>query len=142
MGRSAKQAAHLPSGDPWTLGDRLAKARKAAILNPHSQDGPGELVKLSQKELGIRCGFSQPTVVKYETGNHEVAADVLRRAVAAWALATGYSFEWLMHGTGPWYAGGPAPEPDTASDLPDRNLRYNTAGAIVPASITQLRPTG
>ena len=135
MERSAKQEAP-PLGDPWTLGDRLAKARKAAILGPPGPDGPGELIRLSQKELGVRCGFSQPTVVKYETGNHDVAPDVLRRAVAAWALATGYSFEWLMHGTGAWYAGGPTPDP--ASDVPVRGSGWNLDRAIVPAPIIPL----
>ena len=99
MGSSTQQQeAPLPSGNPWTLGDRLAKARREAREN-------GVTYKLSQDALGVKLGFDRNTVGRYEA-DRPVDDHYLARTVRLWAFATGWSYEWLMHGTGPCYADG------------------------------------
>ena len=116
MGSTAQQGAHLPNDRPWTLGDRLAKARTKARKD-------GVTYKLSQEALGERLGFSRNTVGRYEA-DQPVDDHYLARTVRLWGFTTGWSYEWLMHGTGPCYADG-TDGPDgaaTPSGLPEQGF--------------------
>ena len=116
MGSTAQQDVNLPSDDPWTLGDRLAKARKAARPAP-----------LNQTELGERLGFSKATIGRYEKNPHGVGDRYLGRTIRLWALATGWSAEWIEFGTGPAIPDGDPSEPNTASDLGEQPITCNEA---------------
>lgn len=91
-------------GGPWTIGERLAKARKG------SKDG-----KLSQEALAERLSLVRATIGRYEGG--QIPDDELKRTVVAWALATGWRYEWILTGVGPWLRDG-SDGPGGASDLP------------------------
>ena len=67
----------------WTIGDRLRIAR--------------ESVSESQSEFAEISGIARGTISRYE--NDAVRPKVLY--VRQWALATGYSLEWLMTGSIP-----------------------------------------
>lgn len=62
---------------PWTLGDKLAKARRCAGLE--------------QAEMAIACGVSRALVSKWERDASEPSVS----QAMTWAQATGVSFEWL-----------------------------------------------
>ena len=75
----------------WTLGDRLAKARRHAGL--------------TSSEMGDELGVTRYTVHNYETDR----TTPRRATLIAWALRCGVPFEWLAHGD-------TAPAPDGASE--------------------------
>jgi transcriptional regulator with XRE-family HTH domain len=77
---------------PWTLPDRLRKAREYAAL--------------SQTELGEATGLSRRSVAGYEGGERAPR----RHHLIAWALATGVDLDWLcprqdsnLQPTGLWF---------------------------------------
>lgn len=102
---SPKQDATSP--DPWTLGDRLAKARTGAGL--------------TQEQLAVKLDIVRATVGRYENDKVE---NPEQRAIMAWAMATGCSYVWLRDGTGPWRSG-----PDGPSDLPVRPFTWKSEPA-------------
>lgn len=110
---------------PWTIGERLAKARRGSIHGP-----------FTQQELAERLALVRATVGRYE--NDMIPTGELKRAVVAWAMATGWSYEWILTGTGPWLRDGK----DTASDVPVDASGCRLRPANVPASVRLLRPTG
>ena len=116
MGSTSNQQHDHPSTDPWTLGDRLAKARNGARPHP-----------LNQTELGERLGLTRATIGKYEAGR--MPKDEEKRTVMAWAMATGWSYAWLRDGTGPWLADGTdgpgGGQANTPSGLPGRGFGWN-----------------
>lgn len=102
---------------PWTLGERLAKARRG------SKDG-----RLSQKELADRLGLVRATIGRYEAGI--IPDDELKRTIVAWAFATGWRYEWLLTGVGPWLRDG-SDGPDGGSDLRSTVSGYNDSASNV-----------
>lgn len=90
-----------PSGKwhEWTRGDRLRVAR--------------ESVTPSQADFAEITGIGRNTISRYE--NNFPAKPIY---VRQWALATGFSFEWLMFGRIP---DAPVPGPVTQGYL-RRNL--------------------
>jgi transcriptional regulator with XRE-family HTH domain len=64
----------------WTLGDRLAKARRRA--------------RLTQDEMAAACLVSRQTVNTWENDGHVPA----RRKIVAWALRTGVDPVWIESG--------------------------------------------
>ncbi len=102
-----------PDPGPWTLGERLAKARKGSV------DG-----KLSQEKLADRLALVRATIGRYEAGN--IPEDELKRTVVAWAMATGWRYEWIMTGTGPWLRDGSS-GPDKGSDVDLNGFLWNVA---------------
>lgn len=64
-----------------SLGDRLRQARKA--------------LGLSQADLALKIGVSQPAVATWESGMHDPRRDVLTRV----ATVLGVPFDWLAAGT-------------------------------------------
>jgi transcriptional regulator with XRE-family HTH domain len=75
----------------WTIGDRMRKAREHAGL--------------SQSQLARTASIGRTSIVRYETGLSRPS----RVTLAAWALRTGVSFEWMCHGD--TYPCGPLPSP-------------------------------
>ena len=67
----------------WTIGDRLRIAR--------------ESVTERQKDFAEISGIARGTISRYENDATRPKVVYVRQ----WALATGYSFEWLMTGTIP-----------------------------------------
>lgn len=63
----------------WTRGDRLRIARESVADN--------------QTEFAEMTGISKNTISRYENG-----ATAKELYVRQWAMATGYSFRWLMWG--------------------------------------------
>lgn len=62
----------------WTLGDRLAKARRFA--------------NLEQADMALALGISRALVSKFERDQSEPRIGQLRK----WAETTGVSVEWMM----------------------------------------------
>lgn len=107
---------HSPAPDPgpWTIGERLAKARRG------SKDG-----RLSQEQLADRLGLVRATIGRYENG--VIPADELKRTVVAWAFATGWRYEWILTGIGPWLRDGS--DPDNGSEQDFDGSGYNVPAA-------------
>jgi transcriptional regulator with XRE-family HTH domain len=63
----------------WTLGDRLAKARR-------------DVAKLTTRQMAEVLGVHKNTVTNWETG----AIQPRRYAITAWAQVTGVSEAWLL----------------------------------------------
>lgn len=66
-----------PQPPTWTLGDRMAKARKVA--------------RIGSSEMGERLGVTRTSVGNWESGRHVPSALVLR----VWAEETGVPLWWL-----------------------------------------------
>lgn len=64
----------------WTLGDRLAKARRVAGV--------------SRDEMAEYLGFSPQAVSNYEADRRVPKLGVIR----LWAMRTGVELEWLRYG--------------------------------------------
>lgn len=77
----------------WTLGDRLAKARKMAGL--------------SQQDMADRLFISRTSVNNWENDHNRPTA----RKVAAWAGVTGVDFVWITAGDDGWAPRGSNPQP-------------------------------
>ena len=93
MGSTANQQQPAALTGPWTLEDRLTKARENAV------DG-----SMTQEQLGVRLGLTRATIGRYEKGL--MPEDEKKRTIPAWAVATGWSYRWLRDGVGPWLADG------------------------------------
>lgn len=94
---------------PWTIGERLAKARRG------STDGP-----LNQEALAERLGLVRATIGRYEAG--KIPDNELKRTVVAWAFATGWRYEWLLTGRGPWLRDGTDPGPQDGNSGSEWNV--------------------
>lgn len=70
----------VPQVPQWSLGDRLAKARRHASL--------------SGADLADRIGVSRNTVTNYE----QEKVHMRRPVLIAWAFACGVPFDWLVSG--------------------------------------------
>jgi len=70
----ATQPATVP---PWTLGDRMRKAREFAGLH--------------QTELAAEIGIGRSSLIKYEKNQAQPPRSVL----IAWALRCAVDYEWL-----------------------------------------------
>ena len=114
-----------PDPGPWTLGERLAKARRGAT------DG-----KLSQEKLADRLGLVRATIGRYEAG--VIPDDELKRTVVAWAVATGWNYDWILTGRGPWLRDGSG-GPDSPSDLPGDGSAWTLSPCSSPTPIRPLR---
>jgi transcriptional regulator with XRE-family HTH domain len=64
----------------WTLGERLAKARRSADM--------------SREDMASYLGLSIQAIGTYETGRHQPKLAVLR----AWAQRAAVPFDWLCLG--------------------------------------------
>lgn len=71
---------HMNEIPEWTLGDRLAKARRRAGL--------------TQDDMATVCLVSRQTVNTWENDGHKPA----RRKILAWALRTGVDPVWIEYG--------------------------------------------
>lgn len=67
----------------WTLGERLAKARRDA--------------KLTQEELAVKMQLSTNTITNYETG----VTKPRHITLMAWSTFTDTDLDWLVVGDGP-----------------------------------------
>jgi transcriptional regulator with XRE-family HTH domain len=91
----------------WTIGDRMRKAREHAGL--------------SQSQLARTASIGRTSIVRYETGLSRPS----RVTLAAWALRTGVSFEWMCHGD--TYPCGPLASPQ--ADAIVFKMHYKLAGS-------------
>lgn len=71
------EATHPATVPPWTLGDRLRKAR--------------EFAGLKQTEMAAEIGIGRSSIINYENDQQEPPRPVL----VAWALRCGVDYEWL-----------------------------------------------
>lgn len=84
-----------PRVPPWTMGDKLRKAREESGLE--------------QTELARELGISRGTVTNYERGH----VTPRKAVVMAWAMRTGVPAEWLFDSENPRPVG-----PDGGEVLP------------------------
>lgn len=93
----------------WTLGDRLAKARRAAGYSVNA--------------AAAHFGLNPKTINNYESDRTTPG----RAVVLQWALWTGYDARWLEHGI------EPDGDPGTPGDLPVHGSPWNLPMApVVP----------
>lgn len=85
---------------PWTIGDRLRKAR--------------ETNGMTQQQWADTIGISRGSVANYEAEKQ----DVKRPVLLAWAMASGVSLAWLRDGT------EPTPNPVDPSTADEGTRRY------------------
>jgi len=118
---------HIP---PWTVGDRLRKAREEAGWN-------------SQEAFGKKIGVSRGTVQNYESGR--ISPERMKEIyLREWSRVTGVPVEWFKTGIEPYpseptrggvrLAVAPAARAKTAN-------RAASKGAAQPGSLLKYRFT-
>jgi transcriptional regulator with XRE-family HTH domain len=109
MAWTADSTGSVPS---WSLGDRLAKARKVADV--------------TAQQLAADIGISRDSVRRYEADDFTPKAHVLM----AWALRCGVPYVWLATGE------TPPNNPEGGVDLPDSSFPcMPTDAPIIPLLI-------
>lgn len=95
----------------WTPGDRFRKAR--------------ETLNLSQTAFAERLNITKTTVSNYETDATTHHRNII---VQQWALATGVSPDWILHGIAP----GEGPDgPGGLASSPSRQITNRIAVVTV-----------
>lgn len=98
---------------PWTLADRLVKARRK--------------VGMSQEEMAEQIGLSRQSIAKFEVGKPMRLAYVV-----AWAEACRVPLDWLRYGLGDWNE--PAlPPVDPGIEQPRRKFACTSAEDLAAA---------
>lgn len=90
---------------PWTLADRLTKARRIAGL--------------TQDDMAERIGLSRQSIAKFEVGK-----PVRLAYVVAWADTCQVPLDWLRYGLGDWNEPR-VPPPYPGSDQPRRKFAWS-----------------